>query len=55
LQLLHPSSSNPAGSSTFFGAGSKDADLQVINFQISPTKDFFPKIGKGSEEQAHHA
>jgi hypothetical protein len=42
------SSSNPAGSSAFFGlldpapgAGSSE----------SPTKDVFVKIGKGSEEQ----
>jgi hypothetical protein len=41
LQLLDPSSSNPAGSSTFFslldpasGAGSSAADPQIINFQI---------------------
>jgi hypothetical protein len=40
------SSSNPAGSSAFFGlldpapgAGSSETDLQAINFQISPTKD----------------
>jgi hypothetical protein len=42
LQLLDPSSSNPAGSSAFFGLldlAPGVLEPQVINFQISPTKD----------------